>query len=163
MKAVRFKSENDVLATTARISQCSAAHVSTAPPAVAPQRAAGGALDWTGCAIPKAAGKYPPPLERDILEAILDLLGVHPKIALAWRQNTGGFRVDDRYIRAAFKGCSDILGMLVGGRFFAIEVKRQGELPTPDQIAFLLAVNRGGGLAFVARDLDDVVAKLAAP
>jgi hypothetical protein len=61
MKGLRLKSENDVLATTARISQSSAAHVATAPPAVAPQhqRAVGGAPDWTGCAIPKAHGKYP--------------------------------------------------------------------------------------------------------
>jgi hypothetical protein len=43
MKGLRLKSENEVLSMTARISQCSAAHVSTTPLAVVPQRVAGGA------------------------------------------------------------------------------------------------------------------------
>jgi len=54
-------------------------------------------------------------------------------------------------------GVSDILGVLPGGRFLAIEVKtRRGRL-TKRQEGFLSAVNQKGGLGFVARSLDDVV------
>ncbi|OCC14769.1 hypothetical protein DBT_1829 [Dissulfuribacter thermophilus] len=57
-------------------------------------------------------------------------------------------------------GVSDILGVLPGGRFLAIEVKtRRGRL-TRRQEAFLSAVNRQGGLGFVARSLEDVVGTL---
>ncbi len=57
-------------------------------------------------------------------------------------------------------GVSDILGVLPGGRFLAIEVKtRRGRL-TRRQKAFLSSVNQKGGLGFVARSLEDVVETL---
>jgi hypothetical protein len=125
-----------------------------------------GAAPRTPRDVPVLTHKVPPPLERDVQGAILGLLQAHHKVACAWRQNTGGAWLGpvgaERYVRFAFKGCSDILGMLKGGRFLAIEVKRPGVDPTGDQLEFLGRVHRGGGLAFVARDVDDVVAKLAA-
>ena len=54
------------------------------------------------------------------------------------------------------KGIADILGCWQG-RFVAIEVKRPGGRTTPEQERFLEAVRRHGGIAFVARSIDDVI------
>lgn len=120
------------------------------------------AVDTTGCAVPKAAGRYPKPAERDILGQILEYLPYAKSVAWFARMNSGAYQVDSRFIRFGFKGCSDIIGQLKDGRFLAIEVKRPGGLPTPDQINFMLKVARHKGVAFVAQSLADVEAKFAA-
>jgi hypothetical protein len=51
--------------------------------------------------------------ERMVQNACLDLLEASPKVAFAWRQNTGAVKIAKRFVRFSFKGCSDILGMLV--------------------------------------------------
>ncbi|MBK8184874.1 MAG: hypothetical protein IPK63_19110 [Candidatus Competibacteraceae bacterium] len=53
------------------------------------------------------------------------------------------------------KGKSDLSGMLAGGRFFALEVKRRDEKPTKEQLDYLAAVREGGGLAAVVRNFND--------
>lgn len=108
----------------------------------------------------RAKAGLPPPLERDIQSAILQFLRAHPKVAWIARMNTGGMHRDDdegrtRYIPFAFVGCSDILGQLKDGRFLAVEVKRPGNGPTPEQTAFLETVCRHNGVGFVARSVDD--------
>ena len=104
------------------------------------------------------------PLERDLLRACLAYLSLHPRVRFAFRANTGMVPIDDkRMFRAGFVGCSDILGMLDGGRFLAVEVKRPGKRPTTAQASFLYTVNAGGGLAFVAtsvKDCEDALALL---
>lgn len=65
-----------------------------------------------------------------------------------------------RYLRFAFPGCSDVLGQLTSGHFLAVEVKRPSTGPTDEQAAFLAQVNRAGGLAFIARSVEDVQAAL---
>jgi hypothetical protein len=42
------------------------------------------------------------------------------------------------------------------GRFLAIEVKRPGNKPTPEQQQFIDTINEAGGLAFVARSVEEV-------
>jgi len=54
------------------------------------------------------------------------------------------------------KGYSDLHGMLPGGRYFALEVKRPGESVTPEQLAFIEAVRDGGGIAAAVRHWEDV-------
>ncbi|MGH6796184.1 MAG: hypothetical protein ACREDH_13550 [Methylocella sp.] len=77
------------------------------------------------------------------------------------RPNECGAReIDGRYIRFGFKGCSDIIGQLTDGRFLAIEVKREDGLPTNDQVEFTCKVSRNNGMAFIARDVSDVKARL---
>jgi hypothetical protein len=52
---------------------------------------------------------------------------------------------------------SDIIGCrLKTGRFLAIEVKRPGGKPTPEQQQFIDTINHAGGLAFVARSIEEV-------
>lgn len=57
------------------------------------------------------------------------------------------------------KGVSDILGCW-NGRFIAIEVKTAGGRVSRDQEKFIEAVSRNGGLAFVARSIDEVIERL---
>lgn len=108
----------------------------------------------------KASGN---PLEKDILKAIMQLLKKHPKIAKVWRQNSGVFREGDRWIRAnTATGMSDIMGVLKNGRMLAIEVKTETGVVKAHQHEFLNSIANAGGLAFVARSVDDVMEKLEA-
>ncbi|MDE2022406.1 MAG: VRR-NUC domain-containing protein, partial [Patescibacteria group bacterium] len=101
------------------------------------------------------------PLERDVLAAVLAALRLHPKVALAYRMNTGGMQdAHGNHVRFGFPGSPDIHGMLKNGRALYVECKRRDTKPTPDQQAFLDRVNRHGGLAFVARSIDDVLLAL---
>jgi hypothetical protein len=56
-------------------------------------------------------------------------------------------------------GVSDILGVY-DGKFLAIEVKTQSGVVSNEQRSFINQINREGGIAFVARSLDDVVTHL---
>ncbi|EXJ14758.1 VRR-NUC domain-containing protein [Imhoffiella purpurea] len=105
------------------------------------------------------------PLEHDIQGAILRYLAVDRRVAWAKRFNTGAHVVEGRdkqgkpkrrFIRYAFPGCADVLGQLASGHFLAIEVKRPGEQSSEEQAAFLSRVQEAGGLAILARSIDDV-------
>ena len=69
---------------------------------------------------------------------------------------TGGIALfDGRVARNNNKGAADILACW-RGRFVAIEVKSKTGRVSPEQVAFLADVKRAGGIALVARSLDDV-------
>lgn len=57
------------------------------------------------------------------------------------------------------RGMADIIGVY-RGRFFAIEVKTPKGVVAPHQQRYIDDVNRAGGLAFVARSLDDVMDRI---
>lgn len=78
-------------------------------------------------------GKPAIPLEKDVLAAVLQVLRLDPRVGFVWRQTSGTFQDGDRYIQAGPKGMPDVLGVLKGGRMFAIEVKRPGGKPDPRQ------------------------------
>ncbi len=101
--------------------------------------------------------------ESDIQRQILRYLGYNKDVALAWRQNTGGAYYPKKdgtkqFVRFGERGVSDILGMLKGGQFFAIEVKRPGGKPTPHQAAFLKSIEDAGGISILAHSIEDVSA-----
>jgi hypothetical protein len=84
----------------------------------------------------------------------------------AWPMNTGAATVEAteksrrRFIRFAFPGCSDIIGVIPKGmskgRFLAVECKTgKGEL-TDDQTIFRDIVLTNGGAFIVARSVDDL-------
>ena len=76
-----------------------------------------------------------------------------------WRNNTGVANYGGRRVFFGKKGGSDILGCHKGsGKLIAIEVKRpDGSRPaTEEQRTFLREVDRCGGLAGIAMDLEDV-------
>ena len=57
------------------------------------------------------------------------------------------------------KGLPDLIGCFQG-KFLAIEVKRKNGKVSPEQEATIARINRAGGLAFVARDLETVIEQL---
>jgi predicted RecB family endonuclease len=79
-----------------------------------------------------------------------------------WKNTTAGIYVKARntYIPSHAPGVSDILGVLKGGRFLAIEVKAAKGRVSPHQQLFLDSINGAGGLAFVARSVEEVKAQL---
>lgn len=85
--------------------------------------------------------------ERDQLSACMDYLAMHSAVAWHVRMNSGAMKTEEgRYVRFGFVGCSDIIGQLKSGKFLAFEVKRKGEKPTDDQLAFIAKVNLYNGL-----------------
>ena len=103
--------------------------------------------------------------ESDIIKVILEYLAYNN--IFSWRNNTGAFPIETgagkrRYFRAGIPGMSDILGVLPDGRILAIEVKTVKGRVSPLQNAFITVINRYGGLAFVARSIEDVEAEFRA-
>lgn len=86
------------------------------------------------------------------------------------RSNGGGGRVAGRWVwfyrlfllgkEPVSTGKSDIVGMLDGGRFFALEVKQRGKKATADQREYLAAVAGGGGIAATVRSFQDAKREL---
>lgn len=100
--------------------------------------------------------------EAVIKKAILAYLK-HCSI-LCWIQYNGAvWDAKNRgYRRLSFgmrKGVSDILGIF-NGKLLAIEVKSKTGRLSPYQKEFLEDVKRHGGIAFVARSVDDVIDNL---
>jgi Holliday junction resolvase len=58
------------------------------------------------------------------------------------------------------KGVADILGVLPDGRFLAVEVKQPTGRLTWEQEGFIEVINKHGGLAFVARSVEEVRQRL---
>ena len=119
--------------------------------------------------------------ERALRNAILELLRAHG--IAAWPTGVGAFPASyqgrQRFVRVGSKGMADIIGGIprclrcgyfprmpwckddgVRAQLLAIEVKNPGGTVSPEQTAFLQTVVRAGGVGFVARSIDDVIAKL---
>ena len=97
--------------------------------------------------------------EQHLVNACLQLLRL-PGVP-CWRQTHGaltGIRGDKRlFVRfSTMLGVSDILGVLTDGRFLACECKRPGNKPSPEQAAFLSAVDAASGLALVVHDVREL-------
>lgn len=106
------------------------------------------------------ASKRIEPRERVNLAEIIQLLRTHPKVAFAWRMQSGLFREGSRVIKVGVTGIPDIIGLLHGGRFYGIEVKAKGGVVSSIQQTRINQINEGGGLAFVAWGVDDVLEQL---
>lgn len=99
--------------------------------------------------------------ETQLQKAIARFLGLHGVFCWVNRNSATYDRTTGRWRKGtAIPGISDILGILPGGRFLAIEVKMPKKYPTPEQRMFLADVNRKGGLGFVARSIDDAIREL---
>ena len=102
--------------------------------------------------------------EKVVENAILHYLW-YRKI-FAWKVQTVGLYDAKKgvYRRSAnpfhLKGVADIMGVIPGGRALAIEAKSAVGRPSPEQILFIEKINASGGLAFIARSVEDVEARL---
>ncbi len=115
-----------------------------------------------------------PPTEAAVLRSCLDYLRLR-KI-LCWRANNGGVYDPARKRFRSFhglKGVADILAVLpVDGRsdcgnytrrfgvLLAVECKAPGKRPSPEQAAFLAAVEAAGGVGCWVTDVSDLAAIL---
>jgi len=131
-------------------------------------------LDYGGM-IPDAPKKRAPkqpsaepaePLESAILKTIIAYLKRHPKVWWACRINSGVMESDYNGRKSFTRfnsqvGMSDILGMMRGGQFYAIECKRPPWAGPrngreQDQDRFLANTRAGGGRAGFATCIEDV-------
>ena len=101
--------------------------------------------------------------EAAALVEVLKALRTHPAVAWAERMNSGAAKVGGRFIRFGWPGCPDVLGQLRDGRLLGVEVKAQTGRLRPEQAVFLECIRCAGGVAFVARDLRDVLRELHNP
>jgi hypothetical protein len=114
--------------------------------------------DLFGLALtPKATNNRP---EAAALVEVLKALKTHPAVVWCERMNSGAAKVGNRFIRFGFTGCPDVLGQLHDGRVLAVEVKSKTGRLRPEQSIFLERIRGAGGVAFVARNLRDVVIAL---
>jgi hypothetical protein len=56
----------------------------------------------------------------------------------------------------SIRGVSDIIGVLNDGRILCIEVKSEKGKVSAHQNAFIKKINKAGGVALIARSVDDV-------
>lgn len=115
---------------------------------------------------PKLRLTHPQPPEAAVLDAVLKVLRLHPRVGWCERMNSGAGRFvypdgqTSQFIRFGFPGMSDVLGQLRCGRFLAVECKTRTGKPTVEQANFLNIVRHLGGVAFIARSVDDVITEL---
>ncbi len=117
-----------------------------------------GATDLFGLETPTKRSNDRP--EAAALIEVLKALNTHPAVVWCERMNTGAARVGGRFIRFGFTGCPDVLGQLSDGRLLGVEVKGPTGRMRPEQTLFLERIRGAGGMAFVARDLRDVLREL---
>lgn len=101
--------------------------------------------------------------EAAALVEVLKALNTHTAVAWCERMNSGAARIGGRFVRFGFKGCPDVLGQLRDGRLLGVEVKAKAGRLRPEQAVFLERIRCSGGVAFVARDLRDVLRELGRP
>lgn len=105
--------------------------------------------------------------ESDLLAASLSWLQMQG--VWCWRQNQGAIPLKNGGYRrfVGLRGVADILGILpqtvqldgeavTFGNLLAIETKRPGEKPRPDQADFLARVNALGGVGLCVHSLDEL-------
>lgn len=92
----------------------------------------------------------------------LELIRIH-----AWRNNSGCTSIEgangrNRFVRYGLPGSADILGIMPDGRFLAVECKSDKGRLSELQQNFLDMIRGNGGVAFVARSVDDVEREIRA-
>jgi len=82
------------------------------------------------------------------------------RVPLVWRQNSRSVKLGGHLYKFGYTGCGDILGMLWDGRFLSVEVKSKNDESSPAQIDNARTINENGGIAIIARSLQDVIERL---
>lgn len=78
------------------------------------------------------------------------------------RTNAGTYYTKDGVaVKIGFPGLSDLVGILPNGKFFACEVKVPGQKPRDNQLAFLDAINKRGGVGIWATSPSEALTKLS--
>lgn len=104
--------------------------------------------------------KLPPERESSVQHSVivqLDAIGI-----TLWRRNVGAFKIDDRFVRCARPGQSDLWGLddMNGTRWarhWEIETKSTGKRPTSKQLTWLKDSTARGCVAFWGDNVDTIV------
>jgi hypothetical protein len=100
--------------------------------------------------------------ESAIVRSILAALQLRK--VLAWRANAGllvlGQGASKRVVRGAPAGTPDVIGILPGGRFFGLEVKKQTGRVRPSQHAWADRARELGARYQVVRSAREALAAL---
>lgn len=98
------------------------------------------------------------PSEQEIQKQILDYLRIR-KFVCFKHHSTGSTVRNGEVVFLAYgqKGISDIICCSPKGNFVAIEVKKPGNKPSPEQLDFIERVKATGAIAFVAYSVQDVL------
>lgn len=92
--------------------------------------------------------------EKTVKQKICEALRADPRVAFVWNEISGQYGD----LRVGFNGKPDLVGMLKGGQFFAIETKREkGGIVSEAQEACLQYIREHGGRAGVARSVEEAI------
>lgn len=91
--------------------------------------------------------------ESDIQRAIIDLLAA--RRIFYWRNNSGAWKVENRFIRFGQPGSPDIF-CLYKGKCYGIEVKNEKGKQSDLQQAWEISFQFAGGIYILARKVEDV-------
>jgi len=99
--------------------------------------------------------------EQNIQKSIIDYLRLKKYVVFKHNSTQFGVRNGERFaFTNGTKGISDIIACSPRGGFVAIEVKKPGGKPTPEQIDFLERVSKNMGIGILAHSIDDVIGKV---
>lgn len=94
--------------------------------------------------------------EHEIQKQIIDYLLLRGVVLLRINSiSRGHTRAVTRCGQGNANGCADLIGSYKG-RFLAVEVKKWGGKPTPEQTSFLDEIRASGGIAILAYSVEDV-------
>jgi len=101
--------------------------------------------------------------EASVLRSVLEFLRYHPRVAKAWRQNSGAMNIDGRHVRFTDEvGIPDICGFLKDGRGLYVECKAPGGRLSYWQNHFLEAARKAGCVAGMVHSIEEAEALIKA-
>jgi len=100
--------------------------------------------------------------EQEVVNGILLAIGqAFPGTVRVWRNNSGALKdPTGRLIRFGLTGSADILGLVKGGRFLAIEVKTTTGKQSEAQKCFEKMIRDFGGIYILARNVGQAMGAL---
>ncbi|MFZ4617797.1 MAG: VRR-NUC domain-containing protein [Rectinemataceae bacterium] len=99
-----------------------------------------------------------PIAEAVVLSGCLRWLADHG--VYCWRNTTGAYQIQGRWIQYGKKGGADILGIDNIGRLICIECKSDRGRLSPEQEEFRREIESRSGIYILARSVDDLEAAL---
>lgn len=96
--------------------------------------------------------------ESNIMKSIM--IALSDNGCVVFRNNIGSYKTEDgRFIRFGVggNGGSDLIGWTRDGKFLAVETKSPTGKATAEQINFIEKVNSSGGVAGIARSVEDAL------
>lgn len=81
---------------------------------------------------------------------------LHAKGVFCWRNNSGGTKINGRFMRFGMAGSPDIIG-IVNGRFFAVETKAPGGKLSDSQREWHARAAVAGCVVFVVRSIEELM------